>query len=86
MTRDQNRTAIRTDAIRPGDFRVGLRVKQFAVGSIQRIEEAVAVGLDQNRIADRVPIMHVVRRELIMPFEFARAHLGCASNSEWRLR
>ena len=36
MTRDQNRTAIRIDAVRPGDFRVGLRVKQFAVGSIER--------------------------------------------------
>ncbi len=63
---------------------VGPSQQKLAVGTVQHIEKAVAVGLnhqlagftfprriDQRRRSHGVKIMHVMRRELEVPLQFA---------------
>src|SRR6202011_1769793 len=82
---DELRPSTRSDARCPTDLRIWLRHKQLAVGPVEAIEEAIAIGLDQrfylaaahckvhqDGITDGVPIMSVMRRELEVPLELAR--------------
>ena len=61
-----------------------LRQQQLAVGAIEDVEEAVAVGVqhqlarlalpvrvDQHRRLRRVPVPQIVRRELVVPLQLA---------------
>src|SRR5258705_13883393 len=78
----QDRTAIFANAFGPADLRIGLGGDYLAIGSVQCIEEAIAISLkdrldgravflevDQHCVLGRVPIMDVVRSELIMPLQ-----------------
>src|SRR5262249_30992795 len=82
LPRDQSRSAIRIDALRPTHLRVRLRRQHLAIRTIERIEKTVPVCLNyrldkaavdiqvyQNGIADGVPIVHIVRSELEMPLQ-----------------
>src|SRR5260370_26620095 len=84
LTSDQNRASIRSDSIRPGHFRIGLGLENLAVGAVERVEKSVSICLDQSlhlaaidgkvhrqEIADRIPIVHVVRGELVKPFQLS---------------
>ena len=77
---DQVRASLRIEAVGPTDLGVGAGMQEFAAGPVQRVEEAVAVGLDQrlnlapvdiqirqHRIANGIPIVDIVRRELKVP-------------------
>ena len=81
---NRNRATLRIDSVRPVNFRVSARQQEFAGFPIQRIVVTVPVRLDQRpssraldlhiykyRIGNRVPIMHVMRRELKVPLELA---------------
>src|SRR5258705_444961 len=72
----------------PADLRIGLGGDYLAIGSVQCIKEAIAVSLkdrldsravflevDQHRVLGRIPIMDVVRSELIMPLQFASVRI-----------
>ncbi len=76
--------AVRRNAIGPGDFRVRFGLQQFSIGAIEQVEKSIPVGLHErlyraaiqghvywNRIRHRVPIVHIVRRELVVPLEFS---------------
>src|SRR5205823_10346469 len=81
---DQAGTSIVADAVGPGDLSVAATRQHLAGGPIERIEEAVAIGLydrldllafdlqvHQDWIGDCVPIVQVVGGELVMPSELA---------------
>ena len=82
---DQDRTAGGSHAIGPVDLGVSAGEEELAAGAVQSVEVAVAVGMhqhlarlpvdfdiDQHRISDGVPVVHIVRSELEMPAELAR--------------
>ena len=82
-----DRPAVGADGLGPRRLDERPRGQQLAVGAVERVEEAVAVGeqqrllahavdrrLGQHRHLRRVPVVHVVRRELVVPLE--RAGVG----------
>ena len=85
VARSDDRPAFRGQAAGPGQ-RAGKGTPQqkLAVGTVQHIEKAVAVGLnhqlagltfphriDQRRRRHGIKIMHVMRRELEVPLQLA---------------
>ena len=78
------RAGRRADLLGPGRLDERPRTQQLAVGAVEGVEEAVAVGeeqrlprhavdghVGQHRHLRRVPVVHVVRRELVVPLEHA---------------
>ena len=84
VTREQHRTAIAPISFAHVVITNGLATISFAVGAIERVVEAVAIGehhdlaglaanrqVREDRHFGRIPVVHVVRRELVMPFQLA---------------
>ena len=80
-----DRTAVLVEPFRPGLQRERLAEQELAGLAVERVVEAVAVGpqhrparpvrhldIGEHRDLDRVPVMHVVRRELEIPPHLAR--------------
>ena len=80
----QHRPAARIDFLGPGRLDERLGDDHFAGDAIDRVEEAVAVGehhdlarlsadrqLAEHRHLRRIPVVHVVRRELVVPAPLA---------------
>src|SRR5271165_2778638 len=66
------RLAILVNAFRPIQFlEEWLGQQQLARGAVEDVKETVAVGLQQELAGLRIPIMHVVRRELVIPLQLA---------------
>ena len=85
LPRNQNRPAFRVDPVRPGDLRIGVRQQELTRRSIKYVEVPVTIRLDQrlalltldiqvhqDRVGHRIPIMHVMGRELEMPLQRTR--------------
>src|SRR5439155_18638298 len=83
-TRNQNRTPVFADSVSPRHLRVRLGGQYLSARPVERIKKAVSIGLDQSldlaafahhihehRIADRIPVVYVVRRELIVPLQLS---------------
>ena len=84
-----DRTAgLHVDAGGPVDLHIGIGRQQFAVGAVEHVEEAVAVGVHQDlgglaldvdvgehHLGDRVIVERIVRRELVVPFDLAGLRL-----------
>src|SRR5579864_7304920 len=48
LTGDQNRASVRTDSIRPSHLRIGSGFDDLAIGAVERVEKAVAIGLNES--------------------------------------
>ena len=91
-----DRPAVGADLLRPGLVHERLGVKELAVGAIEHVEEAVAIGhhhdlarlagdreVGEHRNLVRVPVVRVVRRELEVPLQ--RAGVGVERDERARV-
>ena len=82
--------AICADSLRPTHLGVWPGLEHLAIRSIERVKESVAIGLHQrfdfapfdreirqDGIADSVPVVHVMRSELVIPFQFSGISIEC---------
>src|SRR5690242_8279861 len=90
IARDQFRTAIIVETFGPGLFHDRLRRQKLSVGSVQKIVKAVSVRpceplshlpaercIEKDGDLRRIPVVQIVRRELVMPLELSGVGIEC---------